>query len=141
MATQCLLFAAYFSHGQIDDESDAAFGFNGMGGALAPVIPPCTYSAAGLKFNLAGMRKEEHDFTGLTQGGYTYRFNVCGSTNKICNSQTAPASKWRNEKCNNLGDMSTQEIRLLDSTNPWKGLAVFYKDGDVCKRQDCLISA
>ena len=67
--------------------------------------------------------------------GYTYRFNICGGTVKVCNGQPAPASKWRGTKCNNLGDMQTQEISLLDEHDASKGLRLVYRDGDICKKQ------
>mgnify|MGYP003316440580 CR=1 FL=1 len=47
----------------------------------------------------------------------------------------APASKWRGTKCNNLGDMQTQEISLIDDHDASKGLRLVYRDGDICKKQ------
>ena len=81
------------------------------------------------------MKQVGHDFTGTTAGGYTYRFNVCGGTVKVCNRQQAPASKWRGTKCNNLGDMQTQEITLIDEHDANKGIRLAYRDGDICKKQ------
>ena len=81
------------------------------------------------------MKHLDHDYTGTTNGGYAYRFNVCGNTVKMCNAQPAPASKWRGTKCNNLGEMSTQSFSLLDESDPTAGLKVTYRDGDICKKQ------
>ena len=60
---------------------------------------------------------------------------MCGGTVKVCNRQPAPASKWRGTKCNNLGDMQTQEISLIDDHDASKGLRLVYRDGDICKKQ------
>ena len=96
----------------------------------------CSFKlSTGESFDLSPMKREEHDFTGTTTGGYTYRFNVCGNTVKLCNAQPAPASKWRGTKCNNLGDPATQRVSLLDSTDPSKGVRLTYTQGDICKRQ------
>ena len=96
----------------------------------------CSFKlSTGESFDLSPMKREEHDFTGTTTGGYTYRFNVCGNTVKLCNAQPAPASKWRGTKCNNLGDPATQRVSLLDSTDPTKGVRLTYTQGDICKRQ------
>jgi len=96
----------------------------------------CVFKApGGASFDLTPMKRDDHDFTGTTTGGYAYRFNVCGNTVKLCNSQPAPASKWRGTKCNNLGDPSTQTVSLLDGNDPAKGLRLKYTQGDICKRQ------
>ena len=95
----------------------------------------CVFKAAGNRFDLSPMKRTDHDFTGTTTGGYTYRFNVCGNTVKLCNAQPAPASKWRGTKCNNLGDPATQSVSLLDSADPGRGLKLKYTQGDICKRQ------
>ena len=95
----------------------------------------CVYSVSGHTFDMSPMRRTDHDFTGTTNGGYAYRFNVCGNTVKLCNQLPAPASKWRGTKCNNLGDASTQTISLLDGKNPGLGLRFSYSAGDICKRQ------
>ena len=95
----------------------------------------CIYTVGGNTFDMSPMRRTDHDFTGTTNGGYAYRFNVCGNTVKLCNQMPAPASKWRGTKCNNLGDGTTQAISLLDQTNPYKGLKFSYTSGDICKRQ------
>ena len=108
------------------------------GGGIIPSVraPPCFWtSPGGSTFNLQGMKQLGHDFTGTTAGGYTYRFNMCGGTVKVCNRQPAPASKWRGTKCNNLGDMQTQEISLIDDHDASKGLRLVYRDGDICKKQ------
>jgi len=141
--TLCLLLALQGCRGQIDDEADGVGGIGGGdgggggggGGATKAAAPSCTLSAKGATYNLAGMKRDDHDYTGTTPGGYTYRFNVCGGTVKVCNSQAAPASKWRGTKCNNLGDMQTQEIGLVDAKDPGKGVKITYKDGDICKKQ------
>ena len=95
----------------------------------------CVFRKNGASFDLAPMFRNDHDFTGTTNGGYAYRFNVCGNTVKLCNQQPAPASKWRGSKCNNLGDPSTQTISLLDEKAPAKGLRLQYSKGDICKQQ------
>ena len=96
----------------------------------------CIFKAPeGQSFDLTPMKHLDHDYTGTTNGGYAYRFNVCGNTVKMCNAQPAPASKWRGTKCNNLGDPSTQTVSLLDAADPSKGLRVEYTQGDICKRQ------
>jgi len=107
------------------------------GGGIATSRPPaCSWtSPGGASFNLQGMKQLGHDFTGTTAGGYTYRFNVCGGTVKVCNKQAAPASKWRGTKCNNLGDMQTQDIQLIDDHDANKGIKLLYRDGDICKKQ------
>jgi len=116
------------------DEDEAGDAMDSMG--ASPKLSPCTWtSPTGVKFDLRGMRRTDHDYLGTTPGGYTYRFNVCSGTVKVCNRQAAPASKWRGSKCNNLGDMQTQEFSLIDPTDPYKGLKVMYKDGDICKKQ------
>ena len=142
MRCSALLLAlmVHSSRGQIDDEPDMGAGVGGGdggvgGGALATPTPTCSFSTKGIKFDLTGMKRDDHDYTGTTPGGYTYRFNVCAGTVKVCNSQNAPASKWRGTKCNNLGDQGTQSIALLDEKSPYKGLKVTYKDGDICKKQ------
>jgi len=131
--------AQNFGGGGMGDEEGADDGGGAMdgGGAAPPVrAPPCTWvSQGGTNFNLAGMKQIGHDFTGTTAGGYTYRFNICGGTVKVCNRQQAPASKWRGTKCNNLGDMQTQEISLLNEADASKGLKLTYRDGDICKKQ------
>ena len=43
----------------------------------------CVFKAAGNRFDLSPMKRTDHDFTGTTTGGYTYRFNVCGNTQSI----------------------------------------------------------
>ena len=96
----------------------------------------CIFTAPlGERFDLTPMARTDHDYTGATTGGYTYRFNVCGNTNRLCNAQPAPAAKWRGTKCNNLGDSSTQTVSLLDGRDPSKGLKLTYTNGDICKRQ------
>ena len=30
------------------------------------------------------MTRTDHDYTGTTNGGYAYRFNLCGNTVKLC---------------------------------------------------------
>ena len=121
------------------DDGGADVDGSGMdGGGIIPSVraPPCFWtSPGGSTFNLQGMKQLGHDFTGTTAGGYTYRFNMCGGTVKVCNGQPAPASKWRGTKCNNLGDMQTQEISLLDEHDASKGLRLVYRDGDICKKQ------
>ena len=99
--------------------------------------PACTYTSPreGYKWDLRPMKRADHDFSGTTPGGYTYRFNVCGGTVKVCNRVQAPANKWRGTKCNNLGEMSTQSFSLLDESDPTAGLKVTYRDGDICKKQ------
>ena len=59
--------------------------------------PACTYTSPreGYKWDLRPMKRADHDFSGTTPGGYTYRFNVCGGTVKVCNRVQAPANKWR----------------------------------------------
>jgi len=107
-----------------------------MDSMAAATTKPCLYtSPAGAKYDLRGMRRSDHDFLGTTPGGYTYRFNVCAGSVKVCNRQAAPASKWRGSKCNNLGDIQTQEFSQLDPVDPSKGIKVTYKDGDICKKQ------
>ena len=130
-----LVLLLKYSNGQIDDEMDDSSTGMGAVGMTSQDSPSCKFTAKGSTFNLEGMTRTEHDFTGTTPGGYTYRFNVCGGTVKVCNQQQAPSSKWRGTKCNNLGDLSTQEIGLLDNLNPHKGLKVSYHDGDICKKQ------
>jgi len=106
------------------------------GGGSAVSGSSCVYTAAtGEKFDLTPMKHDDHDYTGTTTGGYAYRFNVCGNTVKLCNSQPAPASKWRGTKCNNLGDPSTQSVTLLNAADPTQGLRLQYSQGDICKRQ------
>lgn len=122
----------------MDGEDAGGGGGGGMdGGGITPARPPaCSWtSPGGATFNLQGMKQLGHDFTGTTAGGYTYRFNVCGGTVKVCNRQQAPASKWRGTKCNNLGDMQTQEIALIDEHDANKGIRLAYRDGDICKKQ------
>ena len=134
----------------LDDDLSAPFDDNE--GYLAPNPPPpplelgsaaltstasCVYSSpSGHVFDMSPMRRTDHDFTGTTNGGYAYRFNVCGNTVKLCNQLPAPASKWRGTKCNNLGDPSTQTVALLDAADPAKGLKFTYTQGDICKRQN-----
>ena len=126
-----LLLLLRHSSGQIDDEPDS------LPSAMAPArsATSCKYTSKGVVFDLGGMLRTDHDFTGTTPGGYTYRFNVCGGTVKVCNGQQGPASKWRGTKCNNLGDLGTQEISLLKPSEPRKGLKLSYRDGDICKKQ------
>ena len=122
----------------MDDGGADEDGMGMDGGGIIPSVraPPCFWtSPGGSTFNLQGMKQLGHDFTGTTAGGYTYRFNMCGGTVKVCNRQPAPASKWRGTKCNNLGDMQTQEISLLDEHDASKGLRLVYRDGDICKKQ------
>lgn len=96
----------------------------------------CVFKAAsGEAFDLRPMKQLTHDFTGTTSGGYTYRFNVCENTVRLCNAQPAPASKWRGTKCNNLGDPGTQTVSLLSTSDPSSGLRLKYTQGDICKRQ------
>ena len=94
-------------------------------------------SPGGSTFSLQGMKQLDYNFIGgyNFSGGYTYRFNVCGGTVKVCHGQPAPASKWRGTKGNNLGDMQTQEISLIDDHDASKGLRLVYRDGDICKKQ------
>jgi hypothetical protein len=115
------------------DEEEAADAMDG--GGATPARTCAWTSPGGVKFDLRGMRRTDHDYLGTTPGGYTYRFNVCAGTVKVCNRQAAPASKWRGSKCNNLGDMQTQDFALIDPADPYKGLKVTYKDGDICKKQ------
>jgi len=118
------------------EEEEGGGAMDGGGGGVPVRAPPCSWtSPTGANFLLTGMKQVGHDFTGTTAGGYTYRFNLCGGTVKVCNRQAAPASKWRGTKCNNLGDMQTQEISLLDERDANKGLRLAYRDGDICKKQ------
>ena len=94
--------------------------------------PPGT----GVQFDLSGMQANDHDYTGTTTGGYVYRFNICGNTNKVCTDKAAPASKWRGTKCNNLGDADTMKVSLLDDKQPSKGVRFSYAQGDICKKQN-----
>jgi len=94
--------------------------------------PPGT----GVQFDLSGMQANDHDYTGTTTGGYVYRFNICGNTNKVCTDKAAPASKWRGTKCNNLGDADTMKVSLLDAKQPSKGVRFSYAQGDICKKQN-----
>jgi len=124
--------------GMDDGGADEEGGIGMDGGGAIPTVhaPPCFWtSPGGASFNLQGMKQLGHDFTGTTAGGYTYRFNMCGGTVKVCNRQPAPASKWRGTKCNNLGDMQTQEISLIDEHDASKGIRLAYRDGDICKKQ------
>jgi len=119
------------------EDSGGAMDGGGDGGGMPPARPPaCSWTShGGAAFNFQGMKQIGHDFSGVTPGGYTYRFNVCGGTVKVCNKQAAPASKWRGTKCNNLGDMATQEISLIDEHDAGKGVKLTYRDGDICKKQ------
>lgn len=144
-----LLLLLFALGGRAQDGFDDDIGGGEDAGYLMPNPPPppakasdaassssCIFKApTGEAFDLTPMMKTDHDFTGTTNGGYAYRFNVCGNTVKLCNAQPAPASKWRGTKCNNLGDPSTQTVSLLDSTNPSAGLRIKYTQGDICKRQ------
>ena len=95
----------------------------------------CTLASGTFKYDLSEMHRTDHDYTGSTVGGYAYRFNVCGNTVRACGMQPSPASKWRGTKCNNLGDPQTQTIQLMEPKNPYGGIKLTYKDGDICKRQ------
>ena len=127
---------------------DDPYGIDDIDFAPNPPPPPqagggfssassCQFSPAGtnLHFDLSPMRQTSHDFTSATAGGYTYRFNVCGDAVKVCNSQPAPAAKWRGTKCNNLGDRESLKVSLLDPASPTKGLKLAYDQGDICKKQ------
>jgi hypothetical protein len=140
-----VLLALLGASAQNDDMDDDIVG-NENSGYLMPNPPPppssggssssCVFRApTGEAFDLTPMKRDDHDFTGTTTGGYAYRFNVCGNTVKLCNAQPAPASKWRGTKCNNLGDPSTQTVSLLDSKDPSAGVRLKYTQGDICKRQ------
>ena len=100
-----LLAAAAVAHAlspQTDEDEMDAGGVDAPGGK-------CKYTSPdGYNFDLNGMKRTDHDYLGTTPGGYSYRFNVCAGTVKVCNRQSAPASKWRGSKCNNLGDSQTQ---------------------------------
>ncbi|KAL3926825.1 MAG: hypothetical protein SGPRY_003117 [Prymnesium sp.] len=135
MRALCVLLALLCASAQLDEEADGTGEWDEGGVGEALPLPSCTFLSKGMRFSLDGMKRRDHDYTGTTPGGYTYRFNVCGGSVKVCNSQVAPASKWRGSKCNNLGDMSTQTMELLDASNPKKGLRVAYKNGDICKKQ------
>ena len=131
-----------YQYGGIDDPRNPADlgGSSGPPQAAAPptaASPSCQYTPPGtnVHFDLSGMKQIVHDFTSATAGGYTYRFNVCGDTIKECNSQPAPASKWRGSKCNNLGDRNTMAMTALDPANPSKGLRLSFTQGDICKKQ------
>jgi len=125
-------------YGGLDDE----FGFAPNpppppGGGVGGSSSSCHFMPAdsNLHFDLTPMTQKEHDFTSATAGGYTYRFNVCGDTVKVCNSQPAPAAKWRGTKCNNLGDKESLQVSLLDADAPSKGVKLSYTQGDICKKQ------
>jgi len=134
--------------GALDESVDNFAGENS--GYLTPNPPPppkaassmtkttpdaCYFKSKGYSFDLREMHRLDHDYTGTTNGGYAYRFNVCGNTVKLCNQQPAPASKWRGSKCNNLGDPTTQTIGLIDEANPAKGVRLSFSKGDICKQQ------
>lgn len=140
MRALCVLLALLCASAQLDEEADGTGEWDEGGVGEALPLPSCTFLSKGMRFSLDGMKRRDHDYTGTTPGGYTYRFNVCGGSVKVCNSQVAPASKWRGSKCNNLGDMSTQTMELLDASNPKKGLRVAYKNGDICKKQVAIPS-
>lgn len=123
----CML--CHLSFAQDDDGGDG-----NEGGSSGP--KPCVLTAKdGTVFNLANAKKAEKDFTDSTAGGFTYQFQICGNTKKVCNKQPAPASKWRGGKCNNLGDLDTQTIEAIDPANPLKGVRIKYNEGDICKKQ------
>lgn len=117
-------------HADEGDEGDD--GSVGGGGG----VRPCKHTAHdGTVFNVGPLFRSDTDFSDTTPGGFTYQFNVCGVTNKVCNRQPAPASKWRGGKCNNLGDIETQKLEDLDTSNPAAGVAIKYNEGDICKKQ------
>ena len=47
----------------------------------------------------------------------------------------SPASKWRGDKCNNLGDPQTMKLSLLEPTQPDRGVKMSFVQGDICRRQ------
>merc|ERR1719271_1837271 len=76
----------------MDDGGADEDGMGMDGGGIIPSVraPPCFWtSPGGSTFNLQGMKQLGHDFTGTTAGGYTYRFNMCGGTVKVCKKQVS----------------------------------------------------
>merc|ERR1712054_614985 len=64
-----------------DDDGGGGGGKGGHEGTKS-----CEYKAKdGTTFNLSPMTKQESDFTDTTAGGFTYQFNVCSATVKVCN--------------------------------------------------------
>lgn len=130
MRKACILLFAAVARSQDDD---------GGGGGSANTEAQekmCHFTAKdGSVFNLNQLANKHQDFTDTIPGGFTYQFNVCANTNKVCNKQPAPASKWRGGKCNNLGDMETQTVTELDANDPQKGALIKYTEGDICKKQ------
>lgn len=115
-----------------DDAKDSKD--SGKGGGVSS--KSCKFTAPdGTYFDASGLARKGEDFSDTTPGGFTYQFNVCANTNKVCNKSPAPASKWRGGKCNNLGDADTMKMSLLDPADSSKGVKLFYNEGDICKKQ------
>lgn len=105
--------------------------------AVAAVSNACTYQIGNRFFDLSPLARADHDYTARLNG-FTYHFNLCAPTMKMCNGQLAPASKWRGAgegKCNNLGHVDTQIATFVDDKHPGRGVRLSWSGGDSCKKE------
>mmetsp|Transcript_39787 Transcript_39787/g.65959 ORF Transcript_39787/g.65959 Transcript_39787/m.65959 type:complete len:183 (-) Transcript_39787:420-968(-) len=94
----------------------------------------CTFSSSSEEYDLQFLRARK-DFNFTSSTNFSYFFNICSGTRRTCNHVVSPASKWRDQKCNNLGVPGTQVFALLDDADPSKGLRLTYMDGDLCTKE------